>query len=418
MNKDYLNYPVVYIFGIFTIFVALFPWVSFGLNSNDTQPWALFCSVIFLLLVGKVPQNYITIFILAPFVASVLIIAIPGKIDGAVYFRGLFGYFSLSVILLSLYIFYRRYGLPVKILVFANLIYLAFGFLQLLFGKYIFEFLSPIRTTVGRGYSSLAIEPTYFGLVLLCFNLIYYKKCYRDKNWNNLKLLFATNVFFIIFVAQSSLAILLLVLWLIFSFTKHIKYLFFLMAIFIVTFNLIVDSEEYNESRIIRIQNYILDGGIINLIKSDASTNYRLGGIVLPFLGVADNLLAPGGYGTYSKNIENIREQYQNIFWYGEHSRIYSYLGTVVYELGIFGIIYLLFFFAFILWKESASTWYFPLLIFLLFLNSLPISSPFVCVFIAYYIATIVNKKHSQTNSSLVNKKHSQTNFSLNLSNS
>ena len=44
------------------IFFAIFPWVSFGLNQLDSQPWILFTLIIYYFYIQKVENLYLFYF--------------------------------------------------------------------------------------------------------------------------------------------------------------------------------------------------------------------------------------------------------------------------------------------------------------------------------------------------------------------
>ena len=71
-NSSKINYKtsilkinLVKIVGILFFIFACIPWVNFGLNDYDSQPWAFILSCIFLLLISNkifIPKNFIPIF--------------------------------------------------------------------------------------------------------------------------------------------------------------------------------------------------------------------------------------------------------------------------------------------------------------------------------------------------------------------
>lgn len=169
--------------------VIFFPWLSFSTNSLDTQPWILFLFPFYLLLLflcnAKIRYNPDIVFFIVLIVSSVCISVIftlfAGNFSVFTLLRAFGGYFIFAFVFLFFYNFASKNPFKVySVLHFFNFLWLLFSVIQVVFGKYALSFFVVVRTSEERGVTSLAPEPTFFGLVLLFFNFIYL----IGKNYN------------------------------------------------------------------------------------------------------------------------------------------------------------------------------------------------------------------------------------------
>lgn len=178
------------------------------------------------------------------------------------------------VTLFAGYILFSTFsGSVTNVVKLANCIYIFFAVLQFS-GIDTSSFIVESRTSLGRGVTSLAPEPTFFGLVLLFF-VIYFLGIVRLYRW------VVVNVIFLIFASKSSTAVLaLLPILLIFSVREsYIK----VLVVFCVSIALAYVLYNYDFGRISLLLRAV--GDIERLIVSDYSVRIRLADIVLtPFM--------------------------------------------------------------------------------------------------------------------------------------
>src|SRR5688572_12110138 len=187
------------------VFVSFFPWVSLGLNTLDSQPWALLLASIFLYVSVRVPfdARLVRLLLLVPAVLVIGLLDVENL--GFRFYRSVYAYSSVPLLIVSYHIYVKRFGVPLTAVKTANVLYLGVAIVQQVFGPTITGDLTAIRTTPDRGMPSLAVEPTYFGIVLLFFSwLIYVANDYRPRRSDFF--LVVVNVLFIVFVAKSSMA--------------------------------------------------------------------------------------------------------------------------------------------------------------------------------------------------------------------
>ena len=117
--------------GLFFIF-ALFPFVSFGTNTMDSQPHYIFLailSVIFFIFSGLVFRKALDLIIIYMIILLTLVLTTTNF--DFIFIRGIASYFGFFIALIVSIIYFERFGIPVKTIVIANIIYLFVALLQL-----------------------------------------------------------------------------------------------------------------------------------------------------------------------------------------------------------------------------------------------------------------------------------------------
>lgn len=361
----------------FFMLAVFFPWVSFRLNSMDTQAWAFILSIFFILSCIRYKVNkYAFLIFLLPFFCLFLLLFLDLNKHVLLALRGLAAYIFFTFVFFSSFLYVKIYGFPVRLLFFSNYTYVFFGVLQALFGNVAVIFFSAIRTTESRGVTSLAVEPTNFGIVLLFFS--WYLLIFNGyRLTTHSKILLAINVFSIFFIAQSTMAacFVLLAAILMFIYRVRVVYIFIFFAIFYLLS--IVLMEFFSDARIFRLAIALYRIGWIDLVFTDASVNYRVAGLIFPYLGVLSNDLLPGGFASFSFMASELMKESQGFFWYGNHEKILSFVGAFVYELGLVGII-LVVFYLIAVQDGSYRRFLESIFLFLLLGMAISVASPFV----------------------------------------
>jgi len=178
------------VFSLLVFYTAFFPYLSFGTNNMDTQPWFLLACIGYLVFEKGRVNLFACIFV----VFCLLLLfgfSIADASKGGVYasplfllIRAGFSYVTFFVGISVFFSIHRSGFLPKKIHFYLiSIAYIGVGLLQSQ-GLSFLDFLSPNRTTVGRGVTSLASEPTYFALIFLFFNLykvLYARSIFGEK---------------------------------------------------------------------------------------------------------------------------------------------------------------------------------------------------------------------------------------------
>ena len=107
-------------FGNIFFALALIPWVNFGLNDLDSQPWSFIFSIIFLFSLKKIilPKHSIDILILIIF-GLLFTTAMTNTINFNVP-RAVVSYLTIPLMYIAFYNYFVRYGFPLKLFIIFN----------------------------------------------------------------------------------------------------------------------------------------------------------------------------------------------------------------------------------------------------------------------------------------------------------
>lgn len=377
----------------FFFIFSLIPWVNFGLNNLDSQPWSFIFAIIFLVCLKRVtfPAYSNKIFIIT-IIGLCFTFIKTNSIDIFYLLRTTINYLSLPILYIAFYNYFIRYNFPLKLFVILNFLWIGFGFLQLFFPKIINFIVNSRNFDEIRGVSSLAPEPTFFAIYLFFSSwlLIEVKNLVIS---NNIKILLFINFLTVTFLAKSSMVFLFYII-VISSFIILYLFYFFIdlkfskksMLSFIIYFIMLFIALKVFEnllqgSRLIflidKVVNFPLS--ILEIIKTDASINSRFESIYFSIIGSFKNYLLPGGIDTFIEMRSKILDSTENSIFYNRYdsNKIMSWIGSILYEMGIFGIMIIIFFFKAIYRNFRGSLFYFATL-FLILLSAIPVAFPLI----------------------------------------
>ena len=371
--------------GLFVLFSTI-PWVHFGLTKMDSQPWPILFSCFFLISLSsslKYKKLLLTIAWLISLGILTGLIYKPLAVD-FLLFRGIANYFGILFIFASFIFFMQRYGFPLKILVFMNLIWLLAGVVQIFFPLAL-ESIVVGRTTIGRGVTSLAPEPTNFAMYLF-FNswLILIGKKYVLSS--RIKFLVLLNFVGVIALAQSTMVVLFIVITSItvglYVFLRSsIKKRYFrlgILALVLGVISFIILINFFHESRLFHMLHLASSLSWVEVFRVDASFNSRLAHVVLPIIGFFHNYCLPGGFYSFASMSEKLVGFYDGYFWYGfSGDKIMSWVGSFLYELGFFGFLIMFLIVKYINDSTRKRNFEIFLLFFLLF-SAIPLAFPLI----------------------------------------
>lgn len=329
------------LFGVLYSSAVLLPWVSFGTNQMDSQLWSLLLGVVFIILSVKEPISLRVYSVLMIFPVVVLVGLIWEDAVTFYFMRALAVYASFAVNFIAVYILLQRYGPPVKTVIAFNLVYLAVGILQIVFTPEIVGAVVNVRTTADRGVTSLAAEPTYFGLFLFFVSWWYLVVSnYSPKVW--VRVLLIINFVAMVFLARSSMAVVFVMVasavWLLYK----LKFRYVVVVCFFAGFAGFFVFFALEDTRIYSLLTRVFELGIVGVVSADASINSRVADVVLPLHGFVNNVFLPGGFTSYHEVSRELRDYYQGFFWWaGGGNIIKSFIGSLVFELGLFGVMYI-----------------------------------------------------------------------------
>lgn len=324
-----------------------FPWLSFGLNQMDSQPWSFVICLIYIFASSKFYlRNDLKILSVIVIFSCFLMVLLKWD-EWILLIRSLTGYFQILLVILCSFNLMAQKKEILKILIYINYVWLFVALLQYFVNPFLFEFLVAVRTSEGRGVTGLAPEPTYFAVYIITINWIiigeFVTKFGSIRN-ANLILLCTMNVLSIIFLAKSSMGILYLsvalALWVILKTFASIKNMFWLAIVFIlmIIFAQYMEFILPEESRILDVLTKILSDPLL-LLEIDESINQRLSHVYYSIGGFWDGFAIPRGISDFVNYYEIASGEYRNFFWSVPGDKIMSWAGQIIFELGILGLI-------------------------------------------------------------------------------
>lgn len=390
---DY-NINITKFIGSSAVFLSLIPWFSFGLLNTDSVPWPFIAYTLFLLKLNnplKIPKNFIIFFVVLIFGIFIALLMSNDIFDGNI-FRSLYNYLGVVVFFIGFYNYLDKYGFPTSIFVTVNIIWFLFGILEL-FSPETASMFSTARTGGGRGVTSLAPEATFFGIYLFFSSWLLIVGNNYNLN-NGIKFIVFLNLLAIIFLAKASMVILYLVIvamvFLAFAYLRliwskkimrHTTYMVFFAFI-----GMAVISQTLQESRFIALLSQIQPGAGLSIIFSlDGSLNHRLEHLVYSIHGSINNFLLPSGFDTFAQLKQIMDPAYNYYFWSDIPSnKIMSWNGDWLYQLGLFGFIFVSYLF-YISSDGSRSRKSELILLLIILFSAIPLAFPMISMLFALY---------------------------------
>jgi len=296
-----------------------------------------------------------------------------------------------------------RYGIPIQAIVVSNIVYFLAAIYQSFFPFHLknevlsFLVIPNSFGTANRGVIGLTPEPTIFATLLFFFAWIYLV-IYDYKPGQKIKLMIIANILAILFLAKSSMVVLFLLVSLGFYFLRNIRkknILLLCIACVILVFSFFYLFLQYlPSSRVTYLVNALnyFDGNIFEqikgLVKFDGSINDRVLNVFFPYFGFVMNYGLPGGIDSFYDTSVVLVELSNGYFWSGLGSnKILSFAGAFIYELGIIGLIYIIYVYWLLRDKSNPNRIFELSLLFILLNSAIPVAFPLVTILMAvmYY---------------------------------
>jgi len=391
-NIKFRDASFLYVF--ITIF-SFFPYVTFYSFGTDIQPWSILTIFVMSLIVfyHNTKIDKLLVFLFLPFLYALFLL--PIAVDYTAAIRSLLGYLTIVLVPFIFYlILVKHYVLFIKILKFATIIYFIVGLIQILFYDEFMSFLLHRNsTTDSRGVTSLAVEPTFYGIVCLFLILLFLTLEIKDKKKYIYLLLVQ-----IVFLAQSSMSILFLLIFYFYYFLFKVSIKTIILVLFgisaMILFLYNMDLASHN-IRIFQLINIFLSEPS-NIFIADASINDRVSSIYFSFKGFIDNNFIANGFGTYSQYLNSELPKQNTFWWVSKSNRIMSFYGSILFEIGFIGFVipfvYSIIIFRAYKYQISSALLYFFFLNTIL-LSAIPLSFPFVGI----YMAVLLYKAKHET---------------------
>ena len=342
------------IIAILFIFFSFFPYLKIIETGSDLQPLSFLVGIIFIFTkLNRIRfHRHLHLILFTILFALFFFFVSSIKQFDIALLRGLYSYISIFVHFFVAYDIIKSKPFFLSLTVeLATYCWFIVGFVQNYFNSDFLTFLLSRGSGFdgklsGRGVLSLAVEPTYYGihcffLLLFVLLIINATKLY-SKNKGYLLLILC--LIQIIVLARSSMVILFLLIIIgniIFRyFFKKPIYAFF--AIFTVFMLIDISISLVNtNSRMFIIASTLLESPK-EILALDRSINERVSDIYYSIKGF---LSYPLGHGLNGWQSYLTSESSSQIFVKTEQTRIMSFLGSFLFELGIFSIF--LFYFIF-----------------------------------------------------------------------
>ena len=218
---------------------------------------------------------------------------------------------------------------------FAVNIWLTVGLVQILWRRDFLVFLiNRSSTSLDRGVTSLAVEPTYFATVIIFILMVAYLTSSLSR-----RVIFKC-IICILVLASSATGLGLLIIGAILHELNHSSKKSFLLLglLSIFTYALIT----YSDMRIGVLMRLFISDPIS--ILTDESANARINSFIYPIVLSMQNYFIPYGIGNYRSNviadISFLSEHASPYFYWILTNKIMSGFGQMIYELGFICLVY------------------------------------------------------------------------------
>jgi len=321
--------------GIPFLLFSFNPYLSFYPLPTDQQPTVHLFSVplFFFFLAARLDK--ISIVLLFPSVFALGLLFADPSFETA---RSAYNYLSFLVIFFVTLGVLKYTNINFKfILVFTFFVWFFVGLIQQIFPDFLLFLVNNARTTNGRGVTGLATEPTFYGIVMLFYILLF--RITRPK-FETVYIILASVAIFAF--AKSAMAALFVILYffVVSFFGKYWSVRFFYLGLipFVPVFFRFLP-----EGRMKSVLSSLLENPV-DVVFSDASVNDRFFHVFLSLKGVFSNFGVPHGFSsfvTYAEDQLSVYSGFIIVEWFTLSGRIMSGLGAALFELGIFGAIYI-----------------------------------------------------------------------------
>ena len=386
-----LTITLIYLLIIF----SMFPYIEILPLGTDSQPNALLIALILFPFCCKWKINRDLAGLLLIAIVGFFLLFISPKDFNSI--RSLMNYFTLFFVsYVTFYALQRIGGIPYKL--FKGIIYTWFiiGTVQLLIYPDFMSFLTPrgdsaLTMKSGRGIVCLAPEPTFYGLTCLIFGIIAYLN-FKDKA--DIKKIYCLIAIQLFLYSRSSLVIFLLMatgglylLLVIFSKKEYfLKVLVGCMVLGTIGIGLINHYSETIASNRFGMLLLILLEKPESFLILDASVNERFIHVFFPLYGFFSDFGMPHGYGMFPEFMEKSLKMPQFQHLISDYvldreapTRIMSGLGSILYELGIAGLVLIAVLYDVINQLTNGKTKIVLLFVILaILLNAIPFSNPLI----------------------------------------
>lgn len=348
MSKDAIQFSKLDIvlrkFAYFLFFVfVFFPFISFVDLGTDMQPYSFVIALILFFSFKRITFSYVQIYLFFIFLSSVLVFL--GSGINFLSARSLFNYAQLFFVSYVGFQVLKSQRINFELFLKSSIvIWLLIGLIQTIYDKAFLSFLirDPRLLSDKRGVTSLAAEPTFYGIVLLFFILFLFHTNYKHKNY-----LICSCVFGIIFLAKSSMVFLFLAIMIFFYLLTHlgIRSILYTAVFFLIVPFFILEFMQ--GTRISYLIYEVLYRP--SFLTMDFSITDRLFHVFFSLKGFLDNFMLPNGFLSWESYMSTqiqeytaagtIPSDYEQARARARGGRIMSGYGAAFFELGIISVL-------------------------------------------------------------------------------
>ena len=150
---------------LFGIAVSCFPWISFGLNNMGMQPYFIMIILLSMMIYYHKYKlaRFHHLIIFLPFV-FILFQSLNGVPLDSLFIRDFLSYLAFSISFIFFYEYLLIYGFPKNFFYYIWIFWLIACIPQYIFGEHVYSSLLFAKSSASRGFTSLASEPSFFGL--------------------------------------------------------------------------------------------------------------------------------------------------------------------------------------------------------------------------------------------------------------
>lgn len=397
--------------------VVLFPYVTPINTPFDTQPFAvaLSCMIFALCIMKKrdtMPKSLFLLMLLLFYSIIIMLLLTDDYMSG---FRSLVGYFTLFFVGFATYQSFHL--IKPKLLIVSAWVWFVVGIIQFGVSKTFGHWILPrISTSDARGVTSLAVEPSYYAIVMifmLLLNEIFFAKGHFNKRQYTHMIVLASIqivisfsgmgfLFFMIFAIAKSVSIIITQ-----NLTKKIKSMISLGIVLSLTLMAFIFIPKLAYSRAgVLLSNFWLDPS--SVILYDYSIAQRLSHIIISSMSVFQNFGLGFGVGQFELKAQEVIAHLPSPVWnmlmtqkVDPGGRIMSGWGSSIFELGVIGFVPLIVF-IYIMFKAMRKKHKFVyvtcfLVVFPLMWMAVPFSFPLFAYLLGAVMYYIYREKQLQS---------------------
>lgn len=401
--------------------LVLFPYITFIPTAFDTQPYALLIAIsVFIVYVisknDNMPKPLVVLLFLFMYTIIMMFFLSPDLMSGI---RSLVGYATLFFITFASYKTFKL--INPKLLIYSAWLWLLVALIQFFVSKSFGSWMLPRISTAGsRGVTSLAVEPSYYAIVMIFMLLL--NEVFRENGTLNVKhyrlilVLCAFQVlltfsgmgflFFMIFVVAKSTSVILTK-----SLSRKLKSVLGMIIVLGATILAFTYIPKLAFSRAgLLISTFTTDP--MNVIMYDYSIAQRLSHIIISFMSLFQNYGFGFGVGSFETNallvISNLPVSIYQMFVdqrIDPGGRLMSGWGSSIFELGVVGLLpIILFTYSFLkLMNRRGSSAFLTsfIVIFILMWMAVPYSFPLF----SYFLGIVMYHSYSLQNVSNITEE-------------